>query len=171
MMIPSSGSARCGVHPITFLNPVQWLGGLQTLSAIQLWRVFLISHNFREIVHSFTRGLEAVGSFFLVLFIVFYMYSYSGYLLFKDTEMPEHQTFGSLFDSMLVMFQLFVGEGWHSVMIEAVDRTNKALVWFFVSYIVITGVLFTNLFMGESQCYYGSMLNPSMSAVSPLRNH
>ena len=40
------------------------------------------------------------------------------------------------------------GEGWHGIMQEAVQATNKAYLWFFVFYVLIVSILFSNLFIG-----------------------
>jgi len=43
---------------------------------------------------------------------------------------------------------VFIGEGWHSIMQEAAQETNTALLWFFALYVLSVGMLFSNLFVG-----------------------
>ena len=56
--------------------------------------------------------------------------------------------FTTLEDTSLAMYQVFMGAGWGDIMDEAVDATNKAVIWFFFTYVLIVGVLFSNLFVG-----------------------
>lgn len=55
-----------------------------------------------------------------------------------------YNTFGM---SILTMIQLFLGENWHEVMKEAVQDQHAAIA-FFVIYVLVVGILFSQLFVG-----------------------
>jgi len=44
--------------------------------------------------------------------------------------------------------QVFIGEGWHSIMQDVVNETNRSMIWFFVIYVLVVGILFSQLFIG-----------------------
>eukprot|EP00656_Telonema_subtile_P054459 TRINITY_DN8156_c0_g1_i2.p1 TRINITY_DN8156_c0_g1~~TRINITY_DN8156_c0_g1_i2.p1 ORF type:complete len:1763 (+),score=358.35 TRINITY_DN8156_c0_g1_i2:99-5387(+) len=121
----------------------------QGLAALQLWRILAVAANFRQITHSFFLGLKPVQLFIVLLLLVMFTYSVLAHYFFHHVENEDGTlAFTSLFDSVLAMHQVFIGEGWHGVMDEAVGKTNKALIWFFASYVLLVGVLFSNLFVG-----------------------
>lgn len=64
-----------------------------------------------------------------------------------DPLQPMAQSFDNIGTTAQTMFQLFIGD-WQSVMVPIVNATNRGVVWFFVSYILVVSVLFTNLFIG-----------------------
>ena len=67
---------------------------------------------------------------------------------------PEYLTGNANFDSfessLTIMFQLLIGEGWHEVMFAAVDSKRGSMphVMFFIIYVVLSGIIATNLFIG-----------------------
>ena len=67
---------------------------------------------------------------------------------------PDYLTGNANFDSfessLTIMFQLLIGEGWHEVMFAAVDSKRGSMphVMFFILYVVLSGIIATNLFIG-----------------------
>lgn len=107
----------------------------QVLSASQLWRIFVINRSFRGIAYSFVIGLVPIRVFVLLLIVVMYVYTVVAHALFDSVSNEDGtMSFMTLEDSCLAMYQAFLGEGWHGIMVEAVEKTNKALIWFFASY-------------------------------------
>lgn len=49
---------------------------------------------------------------------------------------------------MLLCWQVFIGEGWHSIMQQALAQKSQVLCVFFVFYVLVVGTLFSNLFVG-----------------------
>ena len=122
---------------------------LQVLSACQLWRVFVISPSFRGIAYSFVMGLIPIQIFVLLLLIVMYVYTVIAHAIFGGvTNYDGTMNFDTLEESCLSMYQVFLGSSWYVILDTAVQSTNKALIWFFVSFVMIAGVLFSNLFVG-----------------------
>eukprot|EP00658_Telonema_sp_P-2_P002606 TRINITY_DN10977_c0_g1_i8.p1 TRINITY_DN10977_c0_g1~~TRINITY_DN10977_c0_g1_i8.p1 ORF type:complete len:2009 (+),score=485.24 TRINITY_DN10977_c0_g1_i8:238-6264(+) len=122
---------------------------LQGLAAMQLWRILAVASNFRQITHSFMLGMKPVQLFLALLVLVMFTFAVLAHYFFHDVDDGDGTlSFRTLYDSLLAMFQVFIGEGWHGVMETAVDKTNKALIWFFAAYVLLVGVLFSNLFVG-----------------------
>ena len=120
------------------------------LSCLQLLRIYMTSPSFRQITYCFVLGIPLVQIVVLLLAICIYLFTVVAYFLFQDIpdQVGIPLTFSTLEDSWLAMFQIFIGSGWHVIMNHAVDHTNRSLVWFFVSYVLGVGVLFSNLFVG-----------------------
>ena len=64
-----------------------------------------------------------------LLLLVGYTFSFAAWKLFEGDLDDRAVNFNTLGDSMLTMFQIFVGEGWQSIMQAAVSQTNTALLW------------------------------------------
>ena len=78
----------------------------------------------------------------------------------EDYILPD-ANFNSMLDSIMTLFQLFVGEAWNDVM-EAAMNTGKTIpaVLYFVSYILMMTLLFTNLIIGKSSFFCGRSCQP-----------
>merc|ERR1712159_362169 len=105
--------------------------------AVTLLRLFMIDINFRNIIFSFWRGVRPLQVYSILLLIVGYFFAVSAFFLFKGKLTDKTINFNSLWMTIITMFQIFIGPGWHQVMQHAVAETNKALVWFFVVYVLI----------------------------------
>ena len=64
--------------------------------------------------------------------------------------LTENASFDSFESSLTIMFQLLIGEGWHEVMFAAVDSKRGSMphAMFFIIYVVLSGIIATNLFIG-----------------------
>ena len=75
----------------------------------------------------------------------------------NNYDIPQ-ANFNSMLDSLFTLIQLFVGEAWNTVMLAAIDSMGKSALLFFVSYVVITTLLLTNLLMGVIISGYGNIV-------------
>ncbi len=149
-------SANAGPLAITWLRvPI----------AIPVLRLFSVVTLIRSLFFGFFSVLLHFGSLFMVLIIIIYMYAALGVIflgrVFRDFEatMPnpgdELGIGGINFDSFHAAFyslwQLLIGEGWHSVMHAAVTSHYKdviPLTVYFVTFTAIGTLIFTNLLIG-----------------------
>jgi hypothetical protein len=53
--------------------------------------------------------------------------------------------FDTLGMALLLLFQMFTGEGWHDIMYAGQNVTGLSHAWYFVTYVVIATLLFSNL--------------------------
>merc|ERR1712166_595222 len=84
-----------------------------------------------------------------LLVILIFFFSVIAHYVFSNVENDDGTlSFVTLEDSCLAMYQTFIGEGWHGIMEDAVNKTNKAMIWFFAFYVLVVGVIFSNLFVG-----------------------
>merc|ERR1712070_565350 len=67
------------------------------------------------------------------------------YQLFQNSN-PQY--FESIGVTMVTLFQLLVGEGWHDIMYSVGEATSHTYAWLFFAYMVVVSVLFTQLFIG-----------------------
>lgn len=119
------------------------------LSALQLLRIFMTHSGFRKITYCFVLGIKPITAFIILTTMVIYTFAVIAHWLFIDvTNVDGTVTFATLADSWVAMYQVFIGEGWHSIMAESVNQTNNALTWFFAGYVLLVGVLLSNLFVG-----------------------
>eukprot|EP00656_Telonema_subtile_P056139 TRINITY_DN8907_c0_g3_i2.p1 TRINITY_DN8907_c0_g3~~TRINITY_DN8907_c0_g3_i2.p1 ORF type:complete len:1428 (-),score=417.88 TRINITY_DN8907_c0_g3_i2:60-4343(-) len=127
-------------------------GGARFTEMIQLaplWRVLVMHTGFRELMSSFTMGLQAIKGICLFLFAVFFFFCQVAFVAFKhNTVISDVTSFETLFDTYMTMYQVGIGTGWHEVMDNAVDQTYEVYNFFFLLYVVLVGVLFTNLVVG-----------------------
>ena len=123
--------------------------------ALPLMRAFSTVRLLRDIVMGMITVIPLYAHVFTLLLIFFYLYGAVGCYLFAssfkynaDYILPD-ANFNSFLDALMTLFQLFVGEAWNDVM-EAAMNTGKTVpaVLYFVSFIVIMTLLFTNLIIG-----------------------
>ena len=104
--------------------------------------------------------------FDIITLTVLMMYSFAvwGCIEFGGTfkylqnyEIPQ-ANFNSMLDSFMTLFQLFVGEAWNSVMGGAISSLGTGALMYFMTYIIITTLLMTNLLMGVIISGYGSIV-------------
>jgi hypothetical protein len=124
----------------------------QSLACLQLWRVLVLIPEYNELTFSFLAlGIPSIVQFMWLLLIVMYVFCSVAHYIFQDVVSADANgsvDFTTLQDTWLAMYQVFIGEGWHSIMQLATESTNKACTWFFAGYVLIVGVVFTNLFVG-----------------------
>ena len=82
----------------------------------------------------------------MLLFIHFYIYAVLGTFLFGAND-PGH--FGTLGASLLTLFQVVTLEGWVDIMkIQLVTLPGFGPPLYFISFIVVGGMIILNLFIG-----------------------
>jgi len=119
----------------------------QMLMAVTSFRLILTVRQFAELLYSISAGLEQVTVYFIILLIIMSSYSSAAYVLFRNCSGGLNY-WVSPFDSFMTMFQLLVGEGWNGVMNDTTANTYKVVQFFFMSYTLLTTILFSQLFLG-----------------------
>jgi len=122
---------------------------------IPLFRLFTLIKTTRSAVYIITKVIPRFASLVMILLMLFYFYAVLGVWLIGDS-LQEHlvdtplYSFGTFHDALVTLFQLTVGEGWHDVMYTSVYASDSLLstTWYFLSFILIITMIFTNLFVG-----------------------
>lgn len=120
------------------------VGLLRTCMAISLLRLLVLLPIVNSLLYSLLVTLTAIKIYAIVLVITMYFFAAIAYYLFRY----DNSKFESVFASFVTMFQMLVGEGWHEVMYATSYATNRLNAWFFIIYVFIVGVLFSQLFVG-----------------------
>eukprot|EP00658_Telonema_sp_P-2_P003548 TRINITY_DN11317_c0_g1_i9.p2 TRINITY_DN11317_c0_g1~~TRINITY_DN11317_c0_g1_i9.p2 ORF type:complete len:840 (-),score=189.07 TRINITY_DN11317_c0_g1_i9:413-2932(-) len=128
--------------------PADYSFVFQAIMALVLYRLLLLTESFVQPLHCLWHGLKPILVYVQLFVLVYYLFSLLAWRLFDGTLEADAANFNTLGDSMLLMFQVFVGEGWHEVMQVTTERSNDAYMWFFMVYVLVVGLLFSNLFMG-----------------------
>ena len=123
--------------------------------ASNLFRALILEQSSVKLLYSFSFGFDQLAAYAGLLWILYYTYSWFAFQMFEDKVNVEHRHFNSFGASMLTMWQVFIGEGWHSVMQDAVLPTTKINITFFLSY-VLACRLFVADFMVSDICYYST---------------
>lgn len=129
----------------------------RAVACIPLLRLFSIVRVTRPLVFGLIGTLPDLYPLFGLLAVAVYLYALvgcwnlAGTLTSLSVEVYEVQ--GANFDSfsaaLSTMFHLMTGEGWHEVMYGAIDATDSlAPCIFFMSFIVLVVLLFTQMFIG-----------------------
>lgn len=128
----------------------------QLMMACSTLRVLVLSDEFSSILLSILSGIQSLKIFVLLLLIIVYEFASFSHCAFKQdgwlgVEAPSHDQQGywdSPIDSLITMYQLLVGEGWHEVMLWTEGYTYKIVWFYFVIYTMIVVILFSQLFIG-----------------------
>ena len=124
----------------------------QALSVLPLYKCLVMQAQFRQIIGSLLTGLGKIGTFCILLGIVFYVCCVLAHLAFKDLEptgfFSNEKNFTTLGNTCLTMYQIFLGASWSGIMDAAVRQTYQAYTYFFICYRLIVGVLFSQLIVG-----------------------
>jgi hypothetical protein len=145
-----------------------------TLS-IPLVRIFSLVKRTRKLIFTLYQVLPSFLSLFALLLLTMYIYGIYGMLLFSqkfDTILQDRAPdahFDSLGGSMLALFQLFVGTHWQQVMYASIMATSWSVTWYFVTYVVIVTLLFSNLFVGVILAIFESVKDHGAFAQAKSR--
>ncbi|MEM8798397.1 MAG: ion transporter, partial [Pseudomonadota bacterium] len=123
-------------------------GALSVLRALRILRVLrLISivPALKRVVGAFIEALPGMGSIFLLMGLVFYVFAVMATKLFAET-FP--QWFGSLGGSAYSLFQIMTLESWSMGIVRPVMEVHPYAWLFFVPFIVCTTFTVLNLFIG-----------------------
>ena len=111
---------------------------------VRVLRLASFSPKLRMILDSVVRSLPGLGHVALLIGLLVFVYSILGVMLFGGAH-PE--TWGSLPDAALNVFQLLTMEGWNELMAPLLETNPWAWIYF-LSFIVIGGLIIVNLFVG-----------------------
>lgn len=123
-------------------------GALSVMRALRILRVLrLISivPTLRRVVGAFIEALPGMGSIFLLMGLVFYVFAVMATKLFSAT-FPEW--FGSLGASTYSLFQIMTLESWSMGIVRPVMEVHPWAWAFFVPFILCTTFTVLNLFIG-----------------------
>jgi hypothetical protein len=149
-------------------NRNDWARLVLSLNAL---RWFGVVKSVREIIYSFYVILPNYSDIMMVTFLVIYFYAVWGCIVFggwfkylNNYDLPQ-ANFNSFLDAFTTLLQLFVGEAWNSVMMAGWSTAgeNSATV-FFLSYVILTTLLLTNLLVGVIISGYGSVVEVQREA-------
>ncbi|MDN5846899.1 MAG: ion transporter [Candidatus Nitrosocosmicus sp.] len=124
------------------------LGGSYTTIArlIRLLRVTRLTNRSKEmsiVVMTIVKSIPSMVNIFLLLSLLFFIYSIAGYHLFGAID-PAH--WDSLPRSVLTLFQILTLEGWVEVM-STVTQANPLNGLYFISFIVVSTFIVINIFV------------------------
>lgn len=124
------------------------LGGSYATIArlIRLLRVTRLTNRSKEmsvVVMTIVKSIPSMVNIFLLLSLLFFIYSIAGYHLFGTID-PTH--WGSLPRSVLTLFQILTLEGWVEVMSTA-TQANPLNGLYFISFIVVGTFIVINIFV------------------------
>ncbi len=123
-------------------------GALSVMRALRILRVLrLISivPTLRRVVGAFIEALPGMGSIFLLMGLVFYVFAVMATKLFKET-FPDW--FGTLGHSAYSLFQIMTLESWSMGIVRPIMEVHPWAWLFFVPFILCTTFTVLNLFIG-----------------------
>jgi len=123
-------------------------GALSVMRALRILRVLrLISivPTLKRVVGAFIEALPGMGSIFLLMGLVFYVFAVMATKLFKDT-FPDW--FGTLGASAYSLFQVMTLESWSMGIVRPIMEVHPWAWAFFVPFILCTTFTVLNLFIG-----------------------
>lgn len=138
-------------------------GGYTTVARlIRLLRVVRLTNRYREmsvVVMTLIKSLPSMANVFLLLSLIFFIYSIAGYNLFSSVD---SENWGTLPRSILTLFQILTLEGWVEIM-SSVTNVNPLYVIYFVSFILIGTFVVINIFVAV-------IVNKSEEAYKQIEN-
>lgn len=108
-------------------------------------RLFTFFYQLRRLIITLIKSLPSMGSVGLILLLLFFVYGLIGYYSFKGSD-PAN--FGSLFVSILTLFQTVTGEGWPELL--AIQKAQGNTYWaalYYVSFVALGAMVILNLFI------------------------
>jgi hypothetical protein len=129
--------------------------GLHFILTVPLLRLFSLLERVRYLIFTLVRLIPRFTSVFIVLLIVSWVYAIVGVQLMsgKFRRVLQDSAPGGSFDSLreafLTLFQMLIGESWDELMYAGIDVSHSfAVAFYFMSFIIIVTMLFTNLIVG-----------------------
>lgn len=117
---------------------------LRALRILRVLRLISVVPSLRRVVGGLVAALPGIGSIFVLLMLVFYVFAVMATKLYADT-FPEW--FGTLTASLFTLFQLMTMDSWTSVVRPMMEVHPFA--WaFFIPYLAVTAFTVLNLFIG-----------------------
>lgn len=118
---------------------------LRALRVLRVLRLISIIPSMRRVVGGLFRALPSMGSIFLLLLLVFYVFSVMATKLYSAT-VPD--MFGNVFASAFTLFQVMTLEGWAGDVVRPVMEKHPNAWMFFLPFILATSFTVLNLFIG-----------------------
>ncbi|ETO28880.1 cation transporter [Reticulomyxa filosa] len=122
-----------------------------------LLRMFTLIRTTRAAVYTVFKVIPRFSSLLILMLLVFYVYAVFGtalvgnqieYLTLTSSSFV-YFGFSSVSQAWLSLFQMLVSEGWNNIMNETIIATNNfAWAFYFMSFMFIVTLIFTNLFFG-----------------------
>lgn len=144
--------SRSIAQQVYYNDDEEWL---RFFLVIPLLRLLSVVKRTRHLVFTLISIIPQFIAILVLLIVVFFIYGVIGVWMLSDEMSAVLQTgapegnFDNLSNALLTLFQLLVGEGWHEVMYAAIRTTSGfAISWYFISFVIIVTLLFTNVFIG-----------------------
>lgn len=131
--------------------------GMRLAVTFPVLRLFSVVHSTRRLVFGLVKRaytfVPICAQILLTMYIfaVFGVWLYGGQFrrLSEDAYDLDEAHFDSFSDALTTLFLVMEGEEWHEVAYAAMDSRNSLVpITFFVLFVIINGLLFTNLFIG-----------------------
>jgi voltage-gated sodium channel len=118
---------------------------LRALRVLRLLRLVTAVPTLRRVVGGLIASLPGMGSIFLLILLVYYVFAVMAVNLYGD-EFPE--LFGTLPRSLFTLFTIMTLEGWVEGVVKPIMATRPYAWLFFIPFIVGTTFTVLNLFIG-----------------------
>jgi voltage-gated sodium channel len=118
---------------------------LRALRVLRVLRLVSIIPSMRRVVGGLFQALPSMGSIFLLLCLVFYVFAVMATKLYgADFQVY----FGNIFASAFTLFQVMTLEGWAAEIVRPVMDKHPQAWLFFLPFILATSFTVLNLFIG-----------------------
>jgi voltage-gated sodium channel len=118
---------------------------LRALRVLRVLRLVSIIPSMRRVVGGLFQALPSMGSIFLLLMLVFYVFAVMATKLY-GADFPVY--FGNIAASAFTLFQVMTLEGWAAEIVRPVMDKHPQAWLFFLPFILATSFTVLNLFIG-----------------------
>lgn len=118
---------------------------LRALRVLRVLRLVSIIPSMRRVVGGLFQALPSMGSIFLLLMLVFYVFAVMATKLY-GADFPVY--FGNIAASAFTLFQVMTLEGWAAEIVRPVMEKHPQAWLFFLPFILATSFTVLNLFIG-----------------------
>lgn len=136
ILIVLSGHLLAGAPFVTLLRIVR---------IFRIFRTITVVPSLKKLTNALLMTLPSLGTIFLLMSLVFYVYGVLGTLLYRDL-MPEY--FGNLQLTLLTLFQVVTLEAWASEVMRPLMAMDASAWIYCVSFVLIGTFVVFNLFVG-----------------------
>jgi voltage-gated sodium channel len=123
----------------------------RVMRVFRVLRLVTARPELKKIIDMLINAIPSIIDIVLLMFIIFYIYAVVGSFIFADMKSG---LFDNFLTAMLTLFRVLTFEDWTDIMYEAMETHQWAWIYF-ISFIVIAGFVFFNLFVaviiGEMQ--------------------
>ncbi len=115
-------------------------------------------------------------SLFALLLLVFYVYAVYGIFFFRGLAERVMQdkaptaSFDTLGSAFVALFQMLTGAHWDEIMYPMILSSDWITTWYFVSFIFVVTLLFTNLFVGVILSVFARLADKDEISDRDLQN-